>query len=144
MILTRFCSQAEYDKYMSGETLRNTTDHYRGGKGGSTSVGFCFTKDAPKTAWRYLKGCVDFDVCLVLDIDDALLAHSHGKYSDYSRSEGIGICIKGEYCITAYSKKTAKLLQVLKPEEFATKYEIEAIKWFMSFKGKRKIWKSRP
>lgn len=132
MILTRFCSRAEYDKYMSGETLINTTDHYRGGKGGSTSVGFCFTKDEPKTAWRYLKGCVDFDVCLVLDIDEALLAHSFGKYSDYSRSEGIGICIKDEYCITSYSNNTAKLLKVLKPEEFATKAEIEAIKWFMT------------
>ena len=117
---------------MSGETLTNTTDHYRGGKGGSTSVGFWFTKEEPKTAWRYLKGCIDFDVCLVLDIDEALLTHSFGKYSDYSRSEGIGICIKDEYCITAYSKETAKLLQVLKPEEFATKAELEAIKWFLN------------
>ena len=132
MILTRFCSQAEYEKYMSGETLTNTTDHYRGGKGGSTSVGFCFTKDEPKTAWRYLKGCVDFDVCLVIDIDEELLIHSLGKYSDYSKSDSIGICIKDEYCITSYSNKIAKLLKVLKSEEFATQAEIEATKWIMT------------
>lgn len=51
---------------MAGEMLTNSTDHYRGGKGGSTSVGFCFTTDKPRIAWRYLKGIVDADVCLVL------------------------------------------------------------------------------
>jgi len=135
MILTRFCSQAEYDKYLSGETLTNTTDHYRGGKGGSTSVGFCFTTDEPKTAWRYLKGCVDFDVCVVLEIADALLTHSVGKYADYSKDDGIGSCLKQEYCLTTYSNKTAKLLKVVKLQEIATEAEIMASRFFrMMFK----------
>lgn len=126
MKLTRFCSQSEFDKFMSGETLTNTTDHYRGGKGGSTSVGFCFTTDEPKKAWRYLKGCVDFEVCVVLDIDKALLKRTTGKYVDYSVGDSIGTCMKHEYCLTSYSNRTAKLLKVLKPEEFATPAEIEA------------------
>lgn len=135
MILTRFCSQAEYDKYLSGETLTNTTDHYRGGKGGSTSVGFCFTTDEPKTAWRYLKGCVDFDVCVVLEIADALLTHSVGKYADYSKDDGIGSCLNQEYCLTTYSNKTAKLLKVVKLQEIATEAEIMASRFFrMMFK----------
>ena len=135
MILTRFCSQSEYDKYMSGETLTNTTDHYRGGKGGSTSVGFCFTTDEPKKAWRYLKGCVDFDVCVVLEIDDALLTRSTGKYADYSTDDVIGTCLKHEYCLTSYSNKNAKLLKSLKPEDFAIQAEIEASRFFrMIFK----------
>lgn len=135
MILTRFCSQAEYDKYLSGETLTNTTDHYRGGKGGSTSVGFCFTTDESKTAWRYLKGCVDFDVCVVLEIADALLTHSVGKYADYSKDDGIGSCLKQEYCLTTYSNKTAKLLKVVKLQEIATEAEIMASRFFrMMFK----------
>ena len=135
MILTRFCSQDEHQKYMQGETLTNTTNHYHGGKCGSTSVGFCFTTDEPKIAWRYLKGCVDFDVCVVLEIDDALLTHSTGKYADYYNSDGIGSCLKHEYCLTTYSNKTAKLLKVLKPEDFATQEEMEASRFIrMMFK----------
>lgn len=128
MILTRFCSQTEYDKFMAGETLTNCTDHYRGGKCGSTSVGFCFTTDSPRIAWRYLKGIVYADVCLVLDMDKALLQQSVGTYADYSTDGRIGRCLKKEYCTPAYSCKTAKLLKVLKPDEFATKDEIMAIR----------------
>lgn len=137
MRLTRFCSKVEYDKFLSGEMLTNTTDHYRGGKGGSTSVGFCFTTDEPKKAWRYLKGCVDFDVCVVLEIDDALLTRSTGKYADYSTDDGIGTCLKHEYCLTSYSNKNAKLLKILKPEDFATKEEIEVTRWFMTQRKRR-------
>lgn len=78
-------------------------------------------------AWRYLKGIVDEDVCLVLDMDKALLQQSVGMYADFSTEGRIGRCLKKEYCTTAYSSKTAKLLKVLKPDEFATKDEIMAI-----------------
>lgn len=116
---------------MAGETLTNHTDHYRRGKGGSTSVGFCFTADPPKTAWRYLKGTVSSEVCMVLDFGsyNPLIRFSHGKYVDYSRSKsGNFTCIKPEVCITEYSNKTAKLIKVLQPEEFATQSELEAIR----------------
>lgn len=58
-----------------------------------------------------------------------------GKYADYSVGDSIGTCLKHEYCLTSYSNKTAKLLKVLKPEEFATPAEIEASRFFrMIFK----------
>ena len=129
MKLTRFCSKAEYEKFMAGETLTNHTDHYRGGKGGSTSVGFCFTADPPKTAWRYLKGTVSSEVCMVMDIPKESLSISTGKYADYSKGElGAYSCLKKEFCLRTYSNKTVKLVKVLHPEEFATEAELEAIK----------------
>lgn len=109
---------------MSGETLINTTDHFRGGRGGSVSVGFCFTEDDPVTAWRYLKGIVYPEICMVLDIDDQLLTVSLGKYADYSDGkDGSDACIKVEYCLTQYSNKTAKLVRTLTQEQFATSPE---------------------
>jgi len=124
MIVTRFCSIEEYKKFMSGETLINTTDHFRGGRGGSVSVGFCFTEDDPVTAWRYLKDIVYPEICMVLDIDDQLLTVSLGKYADYSDGkDGSDACIKVEYCLTQYSNKTAKLVRTLTQEQFATSPE---------------------
>lgn len=129
MKLTRFCSQAEYEKFMAGETLTNHTDHYRGGKGGSTSVGFCFTDDPPKTAWRYLKGTVSSEVCMMMDIPKEMLKISTGKYANYSNGQlGTLSCLKREFCLTTYSNKTVKLVKVLHPEEFATEAELESIK----------------
>ena len=84
----------EYNKFMAGETLTNTTDHYKGGKGGSTSKGFCFIEDNPKAAWRYLKGIVNPEVCMVLEIDPSLLTSSFGKYADYSDGKGTHCCLK--------------------------------------------------
>lgn len=48
MIVTRFMSLREFEAFERGETLINNTDHFDGGKGGSQSVGFCFTVDAPE------------------------------------------------------------------------------------------------
>lgn len=124
MRVTRFCSLNEYHKFISGETLINTTDHYNGGKGGSISVGFCFTEDEPHTAWRYLKGIVYPEICMVLDIDNSLLTPSFGKYGDYSNGQdGTHACLKIEYCLTQYSNRTAKLIQILTQEQFATSPE---------------------
>lgn len=124
MKLTRFCSLAEFGKYMAGETLTNTTDHYQGGKGGSVSTGFCFSPDEPKTAWRYLKGIVNPEACMLLEISEELLTPSFGKYADYSKGHSGEIsCIKTEYCLTEYSQKTARLIKFLTPEEFASSPE---------------------
>lgn len=55
--------------------------------------------------------------------------------ADYSQGDGIGTCLRYEYCLTTYSNKTAKLLKVLKPEDFATQAEIKASRFFrMMFK----------
>lgn len=126
--LTRFCSQQEYNKFMAGEELVNDKDHFQGGKGGSTSAGFCFTPDEPKTAWRYLKGIVTADICMVLDIEATMINESAGVYADYSKgADFTKRCWKKEYCTKQYSNKTARLVKMLKPEEFATKDEVEAI-----------------
>lgn len=135
MLVTRFCSFAEYNKFVSGETLVNTADHYRGGRGGSTSKGFCFTADEPKTAWRYLKGIVDCDICMVLDIDERLFTKSSGKYADYSKPWTIApqSCLKREYCLKEYSLSTATLVKTLQPTDFATEAELEAMRAVRNF-----------
>ena len=63
-------SRAEWDAFQDGKVLINETDHYTGGKGGSLSVGFCFTQDSPEDAWVYLAGVVDAAGCGVLDFPD--------------------------------------------------------------------------
>lgn len=132
MRVTRFCSIQEYRKFVSGENLTNNTDHFRGGRGGSISVGFCFTEDDPKTAWRYLKGIVYPEICMVLEIDQSLLNESRGKYADYSNGQdGSHACLQKEWCTTQYSNKTAKLINTLTPEQFATPEELIAIRLLM-------------
>lgn len=131
MRVTRFCSISEFTKFVSGETLRNDTDHYMGGKGGSTSRGFCFTEDDPHTAWRYLKGIVSYDVCMVLEIDKDFLQETSGRYADFSDGkDGSTACIKKEYCTCEYSNKTAKLVKTLSPEEFASFSDLIALSIF--------------
>lgn len=132
MRVTRFCSYAEYQKFMSGEILTNYTNHFRDGQGGSISVGFCFTDDDPKTAWRYLKGIVYPEICMELEIEDSLLSPSFGKYGDYSNGQdGTHACLKRECCLTQYSNKTVKLVRALKPNEFAEPEELWAIALLM-------------
>lgn len=126
MIVTRFCSEKEYQDFLSGKGLVNDTDHYRWGKGGSTSRGFCFTADKPRDAWRYLKGCIPPpDVCMVLDIPDNRLTKSFGKYPDYSFSPPRP-SLKVEFCLTSYSKQKAKLIEVLRPDDFSNPEEMAA------------------
>lgn len=132
MRVTRFCSLAEFHKFESGEVLVNNTDHYQNGKGGSTSRGFCFTEDEPSTAWRYLKGVVYPEVCMVLEFEDGVLIPSMGRYADFSNGrDGSTSCLKVEYCTCQYSNKTAKLIKSIMLEDFATpaeKIAIEVIK----------------
>lgn len=82
MRVTRFMSLAEWEAFERGETLINNTDHFDGGKGGSKSVGFCFTEDAPEVAWRYLAGIVDADVWVTFEFPDNYLIQSDGVYAD--------------------------------------------------------------
>lgn len=64
------------------------------------------------------------EICMVLDIDNSLLTPSFGKYGDYSNGQdGTHACLKMEYCLTQYSNKTAKLVQTLTQEQFATSPE---------------------
>lgn len=134
MIVTRFCSKREYEKFMRGKVLVNTTDHFKGGKGGSCSLGFCFTADTPRKAWRYLKGIVTPEVCMVLNIPASHLKQTLGKYPDYSDNKGFKVCLKREYCCTIYSNATAKLVRMLPIEQIATPEEVEATKLIQRMK----------
>lgn len=115
MILHRFCSETEYAAYMRGETLENHTDHYRGGKGGSTSRGFCFFKGSVKPWARRLNALVDFDVLITVDVSRTKVRESQGVYADWVRDPGYGIpprAIFAEYCTESYNREDFKLLDI--------------------------------
>lgn len=58
----------EYEAYRSGLMLQNTTDHYRGGLGGSLSRGFCFFSGNVARWAQRLNGLVSFDVLLTVEV----------------------------------------------------------------------------
>lgn len=114
MTLHRFMSRAEYDKYKAGEVLRNDTDHYHGGKGGSTSVGFCFFT-GPVKAWAHrLNGLVDFDVLLTVEFSgedlDADVYVSLGQYCDNPMAAYPQPSMHREVCTTAYSRRSMRMV----------------------------------
>lgn len=113
MILHRFCSEAEYAAFMRGETLENHTDHYRGGKGGSTSRGFCFFKGSARSWARRLNGLVDFDVLITVEVSRTKVRESLGVYADWARDPGYGIpprAVFKEFCAESYRIDDFKLL----------------------------------
>lgn len=129
MKLTRFCSLEEFQKFIGGEKLINKTNHSKENGCVTSSIGFCFSKDDPKTAWQYLKGIVSYDICMVVDIQESRLTKSYGRYPDYSNGQlGETLCLKPEYCITSYSNKNATLIKVLKTPDFASSDEIYALR----------------
>ena len=116
MKVTRFMSRKEWDAFQDGKILVNDTDHYKGGKGGSLSVGFCFTEDPPEDAWVYLSGVVDAAVCVTFEFPDGYLRKSCGVYADHS--EGAKFedrVLKTEWCCEKYHRSIAKVVQVIDP-----------------------------
>lgn len=114
MKLHRFCSKREYDAYMSGELMLNTTNHYHLGAGGSISRGFCFFRGTNIAEWaRRLNGVVDFDVLITIDIAPEDVTESVGVYADWSKDDGKSIPPKAlfpEYCTSAYGMKNSRLI----------------------------------
>lgn len=109
-------SRKEWDAFQDGKILVNDTDHYKGGKGGSLSVGFCFTEDTPEDAWVYLSGVVDAAVCVTFDFPDGYLRKSYGVYADHS--EGAKFedkVLKTEWCCEKYHRSIAKVVDVIDP-----------------------------
>lgn len=116
MRVTRFMSEAEWEVFQAGGKLINATNHYRDGKGGSVSVGFCFTEDSPEDAWAYLAGVVDAAVCVVFEFPDGYLRKSYGVYADHS--EGAKFedkVLKTEWCCVKYDRSIAKVVNVIDP-----------------------------
>lgn len=148
LTLTRFCSMDEYLAYRRGETLHNTTDHWHGGEGPATTHGFCFTEDDPKTAWRYLKGIVSPECCIIVEpMPQQVLYVGDGTYADHSDGkDGTTRCIKREYCTAHYSDQTMRLVKMLTPEEFMTDTELEMYGVFKAVHEQRKAnnWLQTP
>ena len=102
-------SLAEWEAFERGETLINNTDHFDGGKGGSKSVGLCFTEDAPEVARRYLSGIVDADVWVTFDFPDGYLSRSNGVYADKRERAGFyDRVILPEWCCISYNNTIPK------------------------------------
>lgn len=76
MILHRFCSQEEFDRYMRGELLVNEKDHSKFSK--STSIGFCWFWEEPWYAIEYLSGIVNRDICITVETDSKNVTESMG------------------------------------------------------------------
>ncbi len=111
MILHRFCSQTEFDRYLAGETLINEKDH--GAERGydiTTAVGFCFFVGDPEEAKHRLSGIVDFDVCLTVDVSHTKVRLCHGRYAEWCNGVPIGTAKYIEFCATAINIHDFKLV----------------------------------
>ncbi|MBR5395728.1 MAG: hypothetical protein IK144_11725 [Bacteroidaceae bacterium] len=110
MIIHRFMSEAEYDCLISGAKLMNATDHSRSGHK-TDSVGFCFFIEDPEEAIHWLSGCTYPDLCVTMEVPDALLRESYGIYRDPKHDDLFAPVPEGgrptlkhrEYCTTQYS-----------------------------------------
>lgn len=137
MNLYRFCSHEELQKLLRKETIHNSTDHFAGGNGGSTSRGFCMSEDKPEVAWKYLKGIVTPDVCIRLDIPKSLLKSSKGKYVGKTTQTPDGSTIispafKPEWCISELRPEWLK--EIIPLESFVPDYELEAVRYYAKIK----------
>lgn len=116
LILHRFMSREEYIMYQSGEVLHNDTDHYRNGKGGSVSKGFCFFTGNVREWAHRLNGLVSFDVLLTVELDpentDADVYISSGVYADDPSAEYPKRRLYREVCTTAYSMNSMRFISV--------------------------------
>ena len=116
MKIFRFMSYKEFEKYMNGENLYNNTKH----KAKTNSIGFCFfdiNDFSPEFAWRFLKGAIFPDICVVFEVDETLLRKGYGIYSDpnktlYELMNFIPKMIRvSEYCTENYNKEVFKLMK---------------------------------
>lgn len=116
MKIFRFMSYKEFEKYMNGENLYNNTKH----KAKTNSIGFCFfdiNDFSPEFAWRFLKGAIFPDICVVFKVDETLLRKGYGIYSDpnktlYELMNFIPKMIRvSEYCTENYNKEVFKLVK---------------------------------
>lgn len=116
MKIFRFMSYKEFEKYMNGKNLYNNTKH----KAKTNSIGFCFfdiNDFSPEFAWRFLKGAIFPDICVVFEVDETLLRKGYGIYSDpnktlYELMNFIPKMIRvSEYCTENYNKEVFKLVK---------------------------------
>ena len=132
MKIFRFMTYKEFEKYMNGENLYNNTKH----KAKTNSIGFCFfdiNDFSPEFAWRFLKGAIFPDICVVFEVDETLLRKGYGIYSDpnktlYELMNFIPKMIRvSEYCTENYNKEVFKLVKY-------TTNKLDFLKNYKSFK----------
>lgn len=130
MKIFRFMSYKEFEKYMNGENLYNNTKH----KAKTNSIGFCFfdiNDFSPEFAWRFLKGAIFPDICVVFEVDETLLRKGYGIYNDpdktlYELMNFIPKMIRvSEYCTENYNKEVFKLV----------KYTTNKLDFFKNYKS---------
>ena len=114
LILHRFMSREEYIMYQSGAVLHNDTDHYRDGKGGSTSQGFCFFVGNAREWAHRLNGLVSFDVLLTVELSvedlDADVFIRTGIYADDPSADNPKRKLYREVSTTAYSRESMRFI----------------------------------
>lgn len=133
MKIFRFMSHNEFDKYIAGEKLVNTTDHRKNFSG---SKGFCFfeymDRDddgvdgiSPEYAYGFLSGVATMDVVAVFETD-VQLNKSYGRYADPYGSFFDTIWMD-EYCTEEYSRDTFRLIKYGRIEYDDEEFEPKAI-----------------
>lgn len=117
MILFRFMSRAEYNKYNAGKKLFHMNPYKK--KYNTTSKGFCFMSlddIKPQVAYDFLLGIVKDDVLCIFECKDlkkAGLKESKGFYAGFPEASW-----RREYCTYSYSKETLRLVKVKDPHKF--------------------------
>ena len=134
MKVFRFMSQEEFEKYLDGEKLVNTTDHRNKFSG---SIGFCFFEYldwtdnssihgiSPEYAYEFLSGVATMDVVAVFETD-VQLNKSHGRYADPYGSFFDTIWMD-EYCTTEYDNESFHLIKYGHIERDDEEFEPKAI-----------------
>lgn len=132
MQLFRFMSQKEFQKYIRGEKLTNTTKHNIERNQKTNSVGFCFLnieEYEPEHALHFLTGIVNFEVCAIFEVDKRKVNKTWGRYAKPLEPVGNAIedliklingfhesFIANEYSTTEYSIEDFKLIKYAIPE----------------------------
>lgn len=121
MQVFRFMSKVELLKYLHGEELHNDTRH----QAKTDSIGFCFfgmDDITPEYAWKFLRGVVFPDICVVFEVDEKEIKKGYGIYSDpektlYELMNFIPKMIKvPEYSTTQYNNQIFKLIKYTKSQ----------------------------
>lgn len=97
----RFCSMAEFQRYMEGERLVNRSCH---SPRATTSVGFCFFEGNIAEWARRLNGLVDFDALITVDAPRSGLSESRSVYTDWSDDRNPRPAVFHEFSTVSYCR----------------------------------------
>ena len=129
MKIFRFMSLQEFFRFIDGDILKNTTQHFM--YNNTSSRGFCFLNLAeykPEEAYHFLFGLIDSQICAVFETDVKNVRQTWGKYHKPTKNYNdilnipISLLLGGnsflatEYCTIEYSNKNFKLLKYAVPD----------------------------